>query len=495
MSDIFRSRLSKKFDDRVARFHTSTVEDLRMFEEDIDGTMAHDIMLHEQGILDREDLAEILGALQEIKEEWKNGELSIGAEFEDIHPFIEAKVIEKIGIDVGGKLHAGRSRNDQVMVDMKMVCKKEILDILENVLNLVKTLGELADKHTETPMVAYTHGQQAQITTFGHYLCSYIDQYLRDYQRIKQCYDRVNYNPLGSAAIAGTNFRINRLRTSELLGFDNIQVNSMDAVSSRDWAMETTSVLSILMSAMSRMTADLVMWSGAEFQYISLSDEYSSSSSIMPQKINPSTLELIRGKTAEVYGALQETMTMVKGLPTGYYQDLQQTKITLWRVFDTTRTSVEVLTGALSTMTVNNDKMLEQTKGSFIYAVQLAEVLSEETLSFREAYKVTAKVVNNLVADGRKMEDLTAEDVQNVAKELFDKDIKVSSSIADKVSNPLKALNNLRSPGSPHPAETAMAVENRMELRERYWKEYDFLKIKLVMAADKLKNAVKQYTS
>jgi argininosuccinate lyase len=466
-----------------------------MFEEDIDGTMAHDIMLHEQGILDREDLAKILGALQEIKEEWKAGKLTIGAEYEDIHPFIEAKVIEKIGIEIGGKLHAGRSRNDQVMVDMKMVSKKEILAIAENVLNLIKTLGELADKHTETPMVAYTHGQQAQITTYGHYLCAYIDQYLRDYQRIKQCYDRVNYNPLGSAAIAGTNFRVNRLRTSELLGFDYIQENSMDAVSSRDWAIEITSVLSILMANMSRMAADMVMWAGSEFQYITLSDEYSSSSSIMPQKINPSTLELIRGKTAEVYGGLQETLTMVKGLPTGYYQDLQQTKITLWRVFDTTRTSVEVLNGAIATMTINEDKMLEQTKGSFIYAVQLAEVLAEETLSFREAYKVTAGVVNNLVAEGRTLEDLKAEDVQKVAKELFDKDIKVSGSIADKVSNPIKALNNLRSPGSPHPAETAMAVENRMELRERYWKEFDFLKIKLVIAADNLKNAIAQYTS
>jgi len=215
----------------------------------------------------------------------------------------------------------------------------------------------------------------------------------------------------------------------------------------------------------------------------------------MPQKINPSTLELIRGKTAEVYGGLQEALTMVKGLPTGYYQDLQQTKITLWRVFDTTRTSVEVLNGAIATMTVNEDKMLEQTKGSFIYAVQLAEVLAEETLSFREAYKVTAGVVNNLVADGRTMEELTAEDVQKVAKELFDKDIKVSDSIADKVSNPIKALNNLRSPGSPHPAETAMAVENRMELRERYWKEFDFLRIKLMIAADNLKNAIAKYTA
>ncbi len=495
MSGLVRGRLAKEFDERTARFHTSVVEDLRMFEEDIDGTMAHDIMLQEQGIMEEEDLRKILGALQEIKAEWRKGEIEIGAEYEDIHEYIETRVIEKIGIEAGGAMHTARSRNDQVMVDMKMVSKKELIAIAENVLKLVKTLCELADKHVETAMVYYTHGQPAMIGTFGHYLLAYVDQYLRDYQRIKQCYERVNYNPLGATAIGGTNFRISRLRTSELLGFDYIQENSVDAVSSRDWAMECASVLSILMANMSRMAADFVMWAGAEFQYITVADEYSSSSSIMPQKKNPSTVELIRGKTAEVYGVLQEMMTMVKGLPTGYYQDLQQTKLALWRAFDTARTSVEVLNGAISTLTVNNDKMLAQTKGSFIFAVQLAETLAEDALSFREAYKVTAGVVKNLIDEGRTLEDLKPEDVKKVAKELFGKDIKVSSSIAEKVSDPKKALNNLRSPGSPHPAEISMAVENRLELRERYWKELDFLKIKLVIAADNLKNAIAQHLS
>lgn len=494
MSGLFRSRLAKEFDDRIARFHTSTVEDLRMFEEDIDGTEAHDIMLHEQGIMDKKDLVKILGALEEVRQEWRDGKLSIGAEYEDVHEFIEARVIEKIGIEAGGMMHAGRSRNDQVMVDMRMVTKKELLAVAENVLNLVKVLCDDADQHLETPMVLYTHGQHAQIGTYGHYLLAYVDQYLRDYQRIKQCYDRVNYNPLGVAAIGGTTLRINRLRTSELLGFDYIQDNSVDATNSRDWAVETASVLAILMGNMSRMAADIVMWTGKEYNYVTLSDEYSSSSSIMPQKKNPSTIELVRGKTAEVYGALFELLTMVKGLPTGYYQDLQQTKIPLWRAFDTTRTSVEVLQGAIETMTVNKDAMAAQTKGSFIYAVQLAERLLE-SLNFREAYKVTAEVVNRLIASGRTLEELTSEDVQSVAKELFDKDIKVSSSIAEKISNPMEALNALRSPGGPQPVETGAMVESRRELRERYWKEFDFLKIKLIIAADNLKKARNSYLS
>ncbi|MCD6361955.1 MAG: hypothetical protein J7M38_13950, partial [Armatimonadetes bacterium] len=194
--------------------------------------------------------------------------------------------------------------------------------------------------------------------------------------------------------------------------------------------------------------------------------------------------------------ALQELMTMVKGLPTGYYQDLQQTKIALWRAFDTTKTSVEVLNGIMGTLKVNEDKMMKQVKGSFIFAVQLAETLAEnESLSFREAYKITAEIVKKLVAEGRTLEDLKAEEVQKVVKDLFNKDIKVSSSIAEKISNPKKALNNLRSPGSPHPAEIGMAIENRLELRERYWKELDFVKIKLVIAADNLKNAIAQYTA
>jgi len=494
LSNLFRTRLAKEFSDRTARFHTSAAEDLRMAEEDIDGTMAHNIMLHEQGILPRQDLEKILIALQEVKQEWKDGELTVGPEYEDIHEYIEARVIQKIGIEAGGKMHTGRSRNDQVMVDMKMVTRGELIDVMENTLTLVKTICDVADQHTETPMPLYTHGQQAQIGSYGHYLMAYADSLLRDYKRTYECYARVNTNPLGATAIGGTNFRISRMRTSELLGFDVIQENSVDATSSRDWAVETAAVLAILMSNTSRLAADIVQWSGTEYNYIELSDEYSSSSSIMPQKKNPSTIELVRGKTAETYGCLQELMTMVKGLPTGYYQDLQQTKIPLWRALDTVKTSLEVLEGAIRTMKVNTDTMLAQTRGSFIYAVQLAETLAEEQLSFREAYKVTAEVVNNLIEEGRTLEQLKPDDVQKAAKKLFNKDVKVSGGIAEKISDPLNALNNLRSPGSPHPANTSMMVENRLELRERYLKEIQFLKIKLTIAGDNLRNALQTYT-
>ncbi|MBD3207719.1 argininosuccinate lyase [Candidatus Bathyarchaeota archaeon] len=494
MSSLFRTRLEKEFDQQTAWFHTSIVEDLRMFEHDIKGTMAHDIMLHEQGIMDKKDLVKILGALQEILDEWKEGTVEISAEYEDIHEYIEDRVIDKIGIEAAGNLHAGRSRNDQVVLDMKMYTRKEMLEIAEKTLNLIEEILELADKHIETPMVLYTHGQPAQIGTFAHYLLAYVDQFFRDYIRIKQCYERVNTNPLGNAAIGGTTLRLSKMRVSELLGFDDIQNNSIDATSSRDWAVECASVLSILMGNISRAMADFVMWSGKEYGYLTLADEYSSSSSIMPQKKNPSTMELIRGKSAEVFGALAELFTMEKGVPTGYYQDLQQTKIPLWRAFDTTKGSLDVFTGAVSTLQVNTEAMLEQTKGSYIYAVQLAERLLEQ-LTFREAYKVTAQAVSKLVEQGRTLDTLLGSEVEEAAKELFEKKIKVRDNIGEKISNPKEALEDLRSPGSPHPVEAGAAVEKGRELRERYWKELDFLKVKLEIASDNLKNAIQTHTA
>jgi len=493
LSSLFRSRLSKKFDDRTARFHTSVVEDLRMFEYDIEGTEAHDIMLHEQGVIPAEALSEILNALEEIKQEWKDGKLEIGAEYEDIHEYIEGRVIEKIGVEVGGMVHTGRSRNDQVMVDMKMVTRAELLEIAEALSKLIETILKVADDHMESHMILYTHGQQAQIGTFAHYLVNYADALLRDYERLRACYDRVNMNPLGAGPIGGTNIRLNRLRTSELLGFDRIQENSIDATSGRDWAVETAFVCACLMGNISRAAADIVLWHTKEFGYVELSDEYSSSSSIMPQKKNPSTIELIRGKTGEVYGALIELMTMVKGVPTGYYQDLQQTKVALWRALDTTRTSVEVFTGAVATMTVNTDAMYAAAENSSIGALEIAERLIESGLSFREAYKVTAEVVKVAVDGGKTLKELTRDDVVAKVKEVTGRDVDVSSSIIEKATDPKEALDAKRSPGSAHPGEMGRMVEERKEVLGRHVKDLDFLKIKITIGKDNLKNALNQY--
>jgi argininosuccinate lyase len=462
---LFRSRLAKEFDDRTARFHTSVVEDLRIFEDDINGTEAHDIMLHEQGIIPGEALAKILTALEEIRAQWRAGEVKIGAEYEDIHEYIETKVVEKVGLDIGGMIHTGRSRNDQVVVDMRLRTREELLAINAQLIDLVEALLKRAEKNVETLMMLYTHGQHAQIGTFAHYLVSYADAFIRDSQRLSECYGRVNLNPLGSGPVGGTSINVDRRKTMELLGFEGLVENSIDATSGRDWAVETASTCAILMGNLSRAAADILEWSSVEFGYVELADEYASSSSIMPQKKNPSTLELIRGKSAEVYGCLSELLTMVKGVNSGYHQDLQQTKIPLWRCLDTTRTSLEVMTGIVSTITVNEEKMRDRLQGSLTVAVELAETLAIEAgLSFRESYKTAAALVRKVLTEGRTLSDLTPQEINEVAEEILGKSVQISKEHLDQATDPEACLMRRKSEGSPHPDHVKVMLKKRAKL-------------------------------
>ncbi len=496
MSSLFRSRLAKEFDDRTARFHTSVVEDLRIFEDDINGTQAHDIMLHEQDIIPREALKEILVALEEIRAQWRAGEVEIGAEYEDVHEYIETKVVEKIGMEIGGMIHTGRSRNDQVVADMRLRVREELLAINGQLLELVNALLTRAGENKETLMMLYTHGQHAQVGTFAHYLISYADAFTRDSQRLTECYSRVNLNPLGAGPVGGTSIGIDRRRTTELLGFDDLVENSIDATSGRDWAVETASTCAILMSNLSRAAADLIEWSSVEFGYIELADEYASSSSIMPQKKNPSTLELVRGKTAEVYGCLTELLTMVKGVGSGYYQDLQQTKIPLWRCLDTTRTSLEVMTGVVSTLEVNEKKMRERLEGSLVVAVELAETLvTEAGLSFREAYKLVASLVRDIVEDEKTLSDLTTADIDAKAQEMLGKGVKIGEGPLEEATDPEACLMRRKSEGSPHPAQVEKMLEKRVESLEEYEIQLAERKEKINEAMEGLKETVEEYLS
>jgi len=462
LSSLFRSRLSKEFDDRTARFHTSVVEDLRIFEEDITGTEAHDIMLHERGIIPLKELKKILSALEEIRGEWRAGELTIGPEYEDVHEYVEGRVIEKIGIEAGGMIHTGRSRNDQVVVDMRLRVREELLELAGGLLDLVEALVSRAEENVETMMVLYTHGQHAQIGTFAHYLLSYADALIRDLQRIIECYGRVNMNPLGAGPVGGTSIAVDRGRTAELLGFDGIVENSIDATSGRDWAVETAAVLAVLMGNLSRAATDLLEWSAVEYGYVELADEYASSSSIMPQKKNPSTLELVRGKTGEAYGALAELMTMVKGVPSGYYQDLQMTKPPLWKTLDAARTSLEVMRGIVSTLGVKGQNMMRRVEGSLTMAVELAETLvTEAGLSFREAYRVTAALVNRTLERGATLKDLKPRDIRETARKLFGKEVEVTQGLIDEATDPRASLMRRRSLGSPNPVEVRRMIEDR----------------------------------
>jgi len=491
VSSLFRSRLAKGFDDRTARFHTSVVEDLRIFEDDIDGTEAHDIMLHEQGVIPPGALKLILSALEEIRGEWRRGEVEVGPEYEDIHEYIEARVIEKIGMEAGGMIHTGRSRNDQVMVDVRLRLREDLLEAAEEVLSLVDALLEVAGRHTETLMMLYTHGQHAQVGTFAHYLTAYADALLRDFQRLMGCYGRVNMNPLGAGPVGGTSIPIDRLRTTELLGFDGLVENSIDATSGRDWAVEAAAVCAILTSSLSRAAADLIEWSTAEFGYVELADEYASSSSIMPQKKNPSTLELIRGKTGEVYGALTELLTMVKGVPSGYYQDLQGTKPPLWRCFDTVRTCLEVMTGVVSTMEVKGERMRGVAEGGLTVAVDLAESLVENAdLSFREAYRLVAALVRGALERGATLKDLNPAAVADASIMVLGKRVEVSSELLREATDPRSSLLRRRSQGSPRPEEAERMIGERRRMLKEFRAELGERKASLASAKRGLRETV-----
>jgi argininosuccinate lyase len=345
-------------------------------------------------------------------------------------------------------------------------------------------------------MMLYTHGQHAQIGTFAHYLTAYSDTLLRDNQRLMECFGRVNRNPLGAGPVGGTSINIDRQRTTELLGFDGLVENSIDATSGRDWALEAASVCAILMSSLSRAAADLIQWSTTEFSYVELADEYSSSSSIMPQKKNPSTLELIRGKTGEVYGTLMELLTMVKGLPSGYYQDLQGTKPPLWRCFDTVKTCLEVMAGIFSTIKVREERMKEMARRSLTVAVDLAENLVEKAgLSFREAYKLVAALVNELMMEGARLQDLKPDVLAEISLKVLGKHVEVDEELIKGVTDPESSLQRRRSTGSPQPSEVErMLIERRRSL-EKYYAVLESRKSAVAEAKTLLMETVERYLS
>lgn len=488
---LYRSRLKKALEETAARFHTSIYEDLRIFEEDIEGTEAHDIMLHEVGLIPLEALREILRALEEVREEWKRGELEVGPEYEDVHEYIESKVIQRIG-SVGGMMHTGRSRNDQVMVDVRMRVRSELLEVAEALLHLLEALLKRAEEHEKTVMMLYTHGQHAQVGTLAHYLLAYVDTLLRDLQRLLECYGRVNLNPLGGGPIGGTSIPIDRWRTTELLGFGGVVENSIDATSSRDWALEVAAISAILMSSLSRIASDLTLWLTREFGYIELSDEYSTSSSIMPHKKNPSTLELVRGRTSEVYSALTELMTMVKGVPSGYYQDLQGTKPPLWRCLDVVKSSLRIMSGVISTMEVKTRRMRRIVEESYTYALDLAEALVVEGgLPFRDAYRLVAHIVR--VLGDRSLRELTPEELEAASREVLREPIMVKSDLLEEVTDPYKSLERRVSMGSPKPSEVSRMLSERWRTLKEMRSRVGGLKWELEEAERKLRMTVEGY--
>jgi argininosuccinate lyase len=492
---LYRSRLSEKVDKAAGIFMSSLEDDRKMLLEDIVGTEAHDIMLCERGIVSRSDLKKILHALEKIRKGAEKRTLRIEGAYEDIHEFLEDQVIREIGVEAGGKLHTARSRNDQVVLDIRMRTRTELDRISQKLLELIQgLLGRVSDTK-DIPMILYTHTQHAQIGNFAHYLLAQVDIFCRDFERLSSCYTRVNQNPLGGSAIGGTRFSIDRSRTALLLGFDGVVENSVDAVSSRDFAIETVSCLSTLMVNMSRIAEDLIIWSSSEFGYVEVSDEYASTSSIMPQKKNPCTLELIRGKTGQVCSSLVDLLISMKGVPTGYSRDLQSTKPPLWSALKTVRESLEVMSGVISSLNVNREKWIGATQDTYAVAVDLAEELTATGLPFRQSHNLVGKLVKYLIEHRLRMKDVKPEMIADISQKTIGIKVKLPDAELSHMLDPYCSLEARRSMGSPSPKEVERMFQERRKKVEGYLDIVESRTAKLEGANFELKRQVEKYTS
>ena len=493
---IYRARLGKAPNKKIVKFLSSIEDDYRIFEADIEGTEAHNIMLYEQQVLSRKDLVRILSSLEKLKREYESGKVKIKPEYEDVHEFIETYVIRDVGIEAGGKLHTGRSRNDQVALDIRMVLRWALIEVGEGILHLTYSLLKKAEEHKETLMPLYTHTQHAQVGTLGHYLLAYVDILLRDLERLDSCYRRVNLSPLGAGPIGGTSIPIDRVRTASLLGFDGVVENTIDAVSSKDVEIESLSILANLMSTLSRIAEDLILWSSSEFGFIELADEYSSTSSIMPQKKNPCTLELVRGRVGRVFGALNGVLNIVKGLTTGYNRDLQEVKHHLWAGIDAVKDSLEILAGAIESMDVNEKRMRVMVEEGYTLALDLAERLTVELgLSFREAHMVVGNLVREMASSGERISCLKPEDVERVAEKVLGRRVTVDENLVRGAVNPEESLLNRRSIGSPNPAETERMLKERSTVLKAFREAWLLRRKSLERARNSLRETVKKYLS
>ena len=492
---LYRSRLSKKPNETAGKFMSSLEDDREILIEDIIGTEAHDVMLCEQGIIPKSDLKKILASLKRLQRELEKGASKVIGDYEDIHEFLEGHVIKEVGVDPGGKLHTARSRNDQVALDIRMKTRTELNQISEKLVQLIETLVQKASETTDVPIILYTHTQHAQIGNFAHYLLAYADTFSRDFERLSSCYTRVDKSPLGACAIGGTRFPIDRSKVASLLGFDGLVENSVDAISSRDFAIETVACLATLMVNMSRISEDLIVWSSSEFGYVELSDQYSSTSSIMPQKKNPCTIELIRGKTGLVCGSLVDLIVTVKGVPTGYSRDLQETKPPLWKTLKTARESLEVMQGAISSLKVNQERWAEATQNSYAVAVDLAEELTAKGLPFRQSHRLVGALVRDLVKRGSNMKEVKPEDVSALSEKILGSKIKLTDLELSHILDPLCSLEARRSLGSPSPKEVERMLQERKKRVEGYKEVIRSNTSRLEQAAARLKRIVDGYVS
>jgi len=450
---MLRGRFEKELKKEAADFTSSLTVDMNIAQEDVEGSIAHARMLAKQGLLTRKELESILAALENAKETLKQGEFPIDTSLEDIHPNIEKFVTEET--KAGEKLHTGRSRNDQIATDLRLAIRKNLIEIAERLKQLIHTILAQAEKNRHTVMPSYTHTQHAQVTTWAHYLIAYSDALMRDLERTKQALARVNRSPLGSCAIAGSTLPLDRDYTAKLLGFNGLAENSLDATGSRDFLLDTLSALSILMVDLSRISEDLILFSTHEYGMVSLPEEYCSTSSAMPQKKNPDTLELIRGKSSTVIGNLTQALFCLKGLPSGYNRDFQEAHAHAFNSLKIAKESLLILDGVFSGLQINKKRMETLADENYACAIDLAELLVTKGMPFRQAHQAVGKMVKGCIAQGTKLSALSPLKIEQ------DTGIKISASELKKATTPALAILERKTIGSPNPKETERMIKER----------------------------------
>ena len=421
MAQLWGGRFTKETDKLVYNFNASISFDKRFYEQDIRGSIAHVTMLAKQGILTEKEKEEIIEGLESIQRDVENGTLTITDEYEDIHSFVEANLIDRIG-DAGKKLHTGRSRNDQVALDMKLYTRDEVTALDRLLKELLEMLLTLMKKHMETYMPGFTHLQKAQPITLAHHMGAYFEMFKRDRQRMKDIYRRMNLCPLGSGALAGTTYPLDREYTAELLGFDGPTLNSMDSVSDRDYLIELLSAMSTVMMHLSRFSEEVIIWNSNEYNFVEIDDAYSTGSSIMPQKKNPDIAELVRGKAGRVYGALMSLLTTMKGIPLAYNKDMQEDKELVFDAVDTTKGCLALFTGMLKTIKFNKSRMEESAKNGFTNATDAADYLVNHGVPFRDAHGIVGRLVLYCLEKKIALDDMSLEEFKAISP-VFEEDI------------------------------------------------------------------------
>ena len=418
---LWGGRFTKETNRLVHNFNASISYDQRFYKQDIEGSIAHVTMLAQQGILSTEDRFAIVNALKGILDDIENGTLEISSEYEDIHSFVEATLIERIG-EAGKRLHTGRSRNDQVALDMRLYTRDEVLAVDELLKTLLTVILRIMEENLTTYMPGFTHLQKAQPVTVAHHFGAYFEMFKRDRMRLSDIYKRMNYCPLGAGALAGTTYPLDRDYTAELLNFEGATLNSMDSVSDRDYLIEFLSAMSTIMMHLSRFSEEIIIWNSNEYRFVELDDAYSTGSSIMPQKKNPDIAELVRGKTGRVYGALMSLLTTMKGLPLAYNKDMQEDKELTFDAIDTTKGCIALFTGMIDTMKFRPEVMEASAKNGFTNATDAADYLVNHGVPFRDAHGIVGQLVLYCIGKNIALDDMTLDEFKAVSP-VFEEDI------------------------------------------------------------------------